>query len=217
MYWRGTGLCNRFEESKHLMSPAEKIERAYEIADETPFGPMARSLRELVLEMGLKEELKWGAPNYTQNGIVCGILAFKKHLSIWFYQGALLSDPYKVLIAASNSTQAMRQWRFSSDMELEIEKVREYLLEAMELDRRGIKVKLKKVTDDDSDMPTALAEFLESNIMEKAYFESLAPSHRKEYKMYINEAKRPETRQRRMEKVAEMLKARKGLNDKYKK
>jgi uncharacterized protein YdeI (YjbR/CyaY-like superfamily) len=199
------------------MTAAERIQRAYEIADETPFGQMARTLRALVLELGLKEELKWGAPNYTQKGIVCGILAFKKHLSIWFYQGALLSDPYEALIAASNSTQSMRQWRFSSASELDLKKVREYLLEAMELDRQGIKVKMKKVTDDDSDLPTALAEFLESNIMEKAYFESLAPSHRKEYKMYISEAKRPETRQRRMEKVAEMLKARKGLNDKYKK
>lgn len=199
------------------MSPAEKIERAYEQADETPFGEMARSLRALVLELGLKEELKWGAPNYTQNGIVCGILAFKKHLSVWFYRGALPSDPYKVLIAASNSTQAMRQWRFSSASELELKKVREYLLEAMELDRQGIKVKLKKVTDDESEMPEELKAFLEANPMEKAFFESLAPSHRREYKTYIAEAKKAETKERRLERISEMLKARKGLNDKYKK
>lgn len=199
------------------MSPAEKLERAYEIVDETPFGEMARSLRALVLELGLKEELKWGAPNYTQNGIVCGILAFKKHLSIWFYQGALLSDPHKVLIAASNSTQAMRQWRFSSASELDLKKVREYVLEAMELDRLGKKVKLKKVADDESEMPPELNAFLEANPMEKAFFEGLSPSHRREYKTYIAEAKKAETKERRLERISEMLKARKGLNDKYKK
>lgn len=199
------------------MTAAEKIERVYELADQSPFGEMARSLRELVLHLGLKEELKWGAPSYTQKGIVCGILAFKKHLSIWFYQGALLADPHKVLVAASSSTQAMRQWRFTDASQLDLDKVREYILEAMEMDRQGIKVKLKKVVVDDSDMPTELANFLESNPMEKAYFDGLAPSHRKEYKMYILEAKKAETRERRMEKVATMLRERRGLNDKYKK
>ena len=53
--------------------------------------------------------------------------------------------------------------------------------------------------------------------MEKAFFEGLAPSHRREYKRYIAESKKAETRERRLEKVSEMLKARKGLNDKYKK
>jgi uncharacterized protein YdeI (YjbR/CyaY-like superfamily) len=199
------------------MTPSEKIERAYELADQTPFGELARSLRELSIELGLKEELKWGAPTYTQKGLVCGILTFKKHLSIWFYQGALLADPYKVLVAASGSTQAMRQWRFTEKDKPDLQKVKEYLLEAMDFDQKGIKVKLKKVVDDNSDMPSELATFLDGHPMEKAFFDSLAPSHRREYKMYISEAKKPETRERRLERVVAMLTERKGLNDKYKK
>jgi len=49
------------------------------------------------------------------------------------------------------------------------------------------------------------------------YFESLAYSHRKEYVTWINDAKKVETRKKRMNSAVDKLSQKQGLNDKYKK
>jgi len=54
-------------------------------------------------------------------------------------------------------------------------------------------------------VPADLAEALGSAPAALAYFEQLAPSHRKEYIRWIEEAKKLETRHRRVVKAVEML------------
>jgi uncharacterized protein YdeI (YjbR/CyaY-like superfamily) len=46
---------------------------------------------------------------------------------------------------------------------------------------------------------------LESKLFD--YFESLPPSHQKEYLNWINDSKKEETKQKRTDKMLEMLKA----------
>ena len=77
-------------------------------------------LREILQSTKLEETVKWGAPCYTHNGkMVVGLGAFKSYVGLWFHQGALLSDPEKVLInAQEGKTKALRQWRFSSLKEI---------------------------------------------------------------------------------------------------
>ena len=81
---------------------------------------LLKSIRKVLLSSGLEETVKWGAPVYTLEGKnLLGIGAFKSYAGVWFYQGALLSDPLKVLINAQESkTKALRQWRFSDAKEL---------------------------------------------------------------------------------------------------
>ncbi len=57
----------------------------------------------------------------------------------------------------------------------------------------------------DMQVPPALAEALSTEPDAKAYFDSLPPSHRREYIEYIMEAKKEETRARRLLKTMEML------------
>lgn len=54
------------------------------------------------------------------------------------------------------------------------------------------------------DMPADFQAALESNGLLTA-FEALAPSHRREHILAIEDAKKPETRQRRIEKAIEMI------------
>ena len=57
------------------------------------------------------------------------------------------------------------------------------------------------------DVPEALAEALADDAAAKAAFEGLAFTHRKEYARWIAEAKREDTRERRVLKALEMLHA----------
>ena len=71
------------------MNTQEKIEAYF--AKEQPFKEGIQLLRELALKTELNETYKWGIPVYTiDNKNVLGILAFKLHFGIWFYNGCLL-------------------------------------------------------------------------------------------------------------------------------
>lgn len=54
-------------------------------------------------------------------------------------------------------------------------------------------------------IPDELAAVLSSDREAKSRFERLAPLHQREYVTWIGEAKKGETRQRRAERVAAML------------
>ncbi len=72
----------------------------------------------------------------------------------------------------------------------------------------GDRVHVTLVRDEearDVEIPDDLAETLEANPQAKAFFEALAYTHRREYVEWIVEAKRPETRERRVRQALEML------------
>jgi uncharacterized protein YdeI (YjbR/CyaY-like superfamily) len=56
-------------------------------------------------------------------------------------------------------------------------------------------------------MPSALAAALAGDAQARAAFEKLAFTHRKEYARWVAEAKREETRERRVQQALEMIKA----------
>ncbi len=70
-----------------------------------------RELREIVLDCGLTEELKWGCPCYTnrKSNIVL-IHGFKDYCALLFMQGALLKDPKKILVQQTTNVQSARQF-----------------------------------------------------------------------------------------------------------
>jgi len=87
-------------------------------------------LREIMLSCQLKEEFKWASPCYSYLGNnIIGMRGFKEHCALWFFKGALLNDPYNILIKPGEDTQAMRQMRFTSLPEILYveQKLREYI------------------------------------------------------------------------------------------
>ena len=100
-------------------------------------------LREILQGTDLEETVKWGAPCYTVDGKnVVGLGAFQSYVGLWFFQGALLADPHGVLInAQEGKTKAMRQWRFAEGKGIDARKIRSYVREAIEQQRKGAEIK----------------------------------------------------------------------------
>jgi uncharacterized protein YdeI (YjbR/CyaY-like superfamily) len=176
------------------------------------------ALREIALSTPLQETVKWGAPVYTSKGKnIVGLGAFKSYVGIWFFQGVFLRDPKKKLInAQENKTKAMRQWRFSSMDEIVNDSaiIKEYIKEAITNENKGKSIKLdrqKPVV-----IPKELELFLSENKPIKDKFDEISKGKQREYAEYITEAKRVETKQKRLEKIAPMILQGIGLNDKYK-
>ena len=185
------------------------------LADQDAWKEEVSRLRDIIQSTGLQETVKWSAPCYTLDGKnVVGLAAFRDYFGIWFHQGVFLSDPEKVLInAQEGKTRALRQWRFRSKKEIRVRLIRSYLKEAMDQARQGVAIKPRRITK--TAVPVELRQALADNRQAATAFESLTPGKQREYAGYIAEAKRAETRSKRIEKILPMIQSGVGLNDKY--
>lgn len=173
-------------------------------------------LRAIMLSCLLTEEYKWESPCYSFSGAnVAGIRGFKEHCALWLFKGALLNDNYHLLTRPGESTQAMRQIRFTSFSEIAgmEQNVREYVFEAIELEKTGIKFQFKN--DTTLVLPEEFQEKLDSMPELKTAFSALTPGKQREYARYIAEAKQTKTKAARIEKCIVPILNGKGLNDKY--
>lgn len=171
-------------------------------------------LRTIILGCGLAEELKWGCPCYTfqQDNIVL-IHVFKAYCAVLFFKGALLNNSEGILIQQTGNVQAARQVRFTNLAEiLELEPtLRAYIFEAIEVEKAGLKVELKKTTE----FPMA-EEFqikLDGVPGLEAAFNALTPGRQRGYLLYFSQPKQAKTREARVEKCIPQILDGKGLDD----
>ena len=174
-----------------------------------------KRLRSILQSAELDEEVKWGSPCYTYDGKnVVGMAGFKSYFGLWFFQGALLKDDKKVLMNAQEGrTKALRQWRMQTAKEIKPAKIKSYVKEAIELAKEGKQIapaRNKPVV-----VPPELKKALQSNKTAGANFKNLRLGLQREYADYVAEAKREDTRLRRIEKILPMIDAGAGLHDKY--
>ena len=172
-------------------------------------------LRKILGSTDLEETVKWGAPCYVSDGKnVVGMGAFKSYCGLWFFQGALLSDPKNVLInAQEGTTKALRQWRFKSKKEINSRLIKAYVKEAIEHQKQGLEIKPAKKGA--LKIPPELETALAKNKRAEEAFTTLTQGKQREYADYIAQAKREETKTKRIKKILPMIKAGQGLNDKY--
>lgn len=187
------------------------------LAGHDEWRPVLERLRAVMKASELEETVKWGAPCYTLDGKnLIGLAAFKDFVSIWFHQGALLRDQHGVLVNAQEGrTKAMRQWRVRCEDEIDESTLRAYVKESIENQRQGreIKADRNKPLQIPGELAAAMAD--DPDLLDR--FEALSPGKRREYADYIAEAKRAETKIKRLEKIVPMILAGLGLHDKYRK
>lgn len=174
-----------------------------------------QTLRKLLNSFELSETIKWGSPVYTLDGNnVVGIAAFKKHMALWFYQGALLKENTSLLHnAQEGKTKALRQIRFEEDSDINPDILRNYIKEAVRNQREGKKVKVE--AEKELVIPQELKEALRMDGNLSSAFHKLSPGKQREYSTYIEQAKKAETKKKRLEKILPIIADGKGLNDKY--
>lgn len=171
-------------------------------------------LREIILESGLTEELKWGKPCYTfRDSNVVLIIGFKEYFALLFTKGALLKDPKGILTQQTENVQAARIVRFTHLREIEERKtiLKAYLKEAVEVEKAGLKVTYKTVSE--FKVPEEFQNKLDKNPTLRKAFTALTPGRQKGYLLYFSAAKQAKTRESRIEKYAPQILKGKGLDD----
>ncbi|MBS1256161.1 MAG: hypothetical protein MAG581_01974 [Deltaproteobacteria bacterium] len=173
-------------------------------------------LRKILLRTELQETVKWGMPTYTLDGKnVAGLAGFKSYFGIWFFNGVFLKDEQGILISAQDGkTKSLRQWRFYSIDDIEEKLIINYIDEAINVQKEGKKIKPEK--NRSLNIPDKLMAEIKADKQLIKCFQQLSMSKQREYADYIAEAKREETKTKRIEKIKPMILKNIGLNDKYK-
>jgi uncharacterized protein YdeI (YjbR/CyaY-like superfamily) len=198
---------------KHNPDATSLIDKG--ISELEPFAQViCKHLRKLILSADpeLIEDWKWG-PNYYLNGMVCGYWGFKKHVSFVFFQGSMLKNKKKILLENPGNVHN-RHIKFTDISQIDDDLILEYLFEAIDNNRKGLKILETK--DKTIDVPVDVTKQIKKAKV-LTYLESLAFSHRKEYIQWIESAKKEETRTKRIHQAIEKLQDKQGLHDKYKK
>lgn len=171
-------------------------------------------LRMIILNCGLTEELKWGVPCYTFQGVnIVLIHTFKEYCAILFFKGALLNDANGILVQQTENVQAARQIRFTNVGEIveTLPILKAYIYEAIEVEKAGLKVDFKKTAE------FTVAEEFQNKLDEmpalKIAFNALTPGRQKAYLLHFAAPKQSKTREARVEKCMQQILEGQGLND----
>jgi uncharacterized protein YdeI (YjbR/CyaY-like superfamily) len=173
-----------------------------------------QELRTIILDCPLTEEVKWRVPCYTFEGKnVVFLGALKETCVLSFVKGALLKDPKRILVQQTENSQSVRVTRFTNLQEItKLEPVlKAYINEAVEVEKAGLKVKLKKISE------FAIPEELQARFDElpafKIAFDALTPGRRRGYLLHFSAAKQSKTRASRVEKCMPQILKGRGLDD----
>jgi uncharacterized protein YdeI (YjbR/CyaY-like superfamily) len=173
-----------------------------------------QKLRRIALDCQLTEEMKWLHPCYTfQKSNIVLIHGFKEYCALLFFKGALLKDAHGILIQQTKNVQAGRQIRFANVQQIDkMEPIlKAYIHEAIEAEKAGLKVKLKKVTE--FKIPQEFQNKLDEMPALKTAFKALTPGRQRAYILYLSSAKQSKTRESRVKKWMRPILNGKGLDD----
>jgi uncharacterized protein YdeI (YjbR/CyaY-like superfamily) len=190
------------------------------IARAAPFAqPILQHLRALVHEAcpTATETMKWSMPHFEHAGkILCGMAAFKAHCTFGFWHKGM----EKVVKTNGAAEQAMGTFgRITSLKDLPADKTMiGYVRAAVKLNESGAPGRPRPAATGpkkDLPVPEDLAAALKKSKTAAKTFAEFSPSHRKEYIEWITEAKRAETRAKRLETTLEWLGEGKARHWKY--
>ena len=158
------------------------------------------------------ETVKWGMPHFTLHGRnVAGMAAFKAHASFGFWRGEELG-----LGAAGDKGGMGSLGKITSLADLPDDAtLADFLNSAAALAAEGPKKKAPGKPRPALDLPDDLRAALSAVPAAQTVWDGFAPSHRRDYIEWVLEAKRPETREKRIAQTVAQVAEGKDRNWKY--
>lgn len=179
--------------------------------------PILRHLRELVHQAcpEAEETIKWSCPHFVYgDGILCSMAAFKTHAVFGFWHQGM-----KKILGAAGKKEATAMGSFGrieklDDLPDDKALVR-YVQAAAKLNESDVPRRAKSEPKAALLVPADFAAALKKNKTAAANFENFSASQRRDYIEWITEAKREETRGKRLATSVEWLAEGKTRNWKY--
>jgi uncharacterized protein YdeI (YjbR/CyaY-like superfamily) len=187
-----------------------------------PFGqPVLEHLRELVHKAcpDVEEAIKWSMPFFVYKGQILGnMAAFKAHCSFGLWGGEVSAVMRKDGVLSDDGMGKLGKITSLKDLPSD-KAMLGYIKQAVAFVEDGGKTMQRKPKEakPEAEVPAELTAALKKNKGASATFTAFSPSCRREYVEWIAEAKRPETRDKRVVQAVEWMAEGKARNWKYEK
>lgn len=173
-----------------------------------------RKLRDIILDCGLEERVKWGKLCYAYgDSNVVIIYGMKNFCALGFFKGSLLEDEDGILVQPGKHSQAMRRLHFKGleDIEDHEDTIRHFIDRAIKAEKDGLEV--ESTEKDNLDFPDEMRDALDDDPELAEAFEELTPGRQRGWVLHFSDAKLSETRKRRIGQARPKIIAGKGRND----
>lgn len=197
-FTKGCGRCDRF-------ATADCSTRQWESG--------LAQLRNLCLDAGLTETVKWGHPCYMHHDRNIAIIgAHRGDFRLSFFDAALLKDPEDMLIKQGPNTQHADMFQFTDNTQVatQAKTITAYLQEMIGYVDQSLRPLKTKAT---FDLPEEMIEALDSDPELAEAFHALTPGRQRSYAINLSAAKKPETRKARILKFRDKIIAGKGATE----
>jgi uncharacterized protein YdeI (YjbR/CyaY-like superfamily) len=192
------------------------------IAKSQPFAqPILTHIRELAHKAcpEVEEQIKWSMPFFTLRGVILGhMAAFKQHCAIGLWGPEMNAILNEAGLHSENGMGSLGKITGLKDLPAD-KKMLGYYRQASELILSGQRTKslerTAKSTKPAPEVPTELAAALKKNKAAAKVFAGFSPSCKREYVDWIVEAKRAETKEKRVAQAIEWIAEGKQRNWKY--
>ncbi len=169
----------------------------------------------------IQEVMKWSVPHFEKDGLVGGMAAFKKHVSLGFWKSREMDDPHNLF--EGDPKAGMCAIKFTDVRDVPPPKIlAAYVRQAVKINMEKAnapKPKARKTTGrkvaQNVTVPADLKSALAKNRKARETFDNFSYTNRKEYVEWITEAKRDATREKRLRTTIEWLAEGKRRNWKY--
>lgn len=173
-----------------------------------------RRLREIILDCGLEERVKWGKLCYAfADSNVVIIYGMKNSCAIGFFKGSLLEDVDDLLVQPGKHSQAMRRLHFGTLKEIDDREdtIRRFIVQAIQVEKDGLEVEFTE--KDNLDYPDELQDALDDDPELAEAFDDLTPGRQRGWVLHFLDAKQSETRTRRIKQARSKIISGKGRNE----
>ncbi len=192
------------------------------IAKSQPFAqPILTHIRELAHKAcpDVDEEIKWSMPFFTLHGVVLGhMAAFKQHCAVGFWGPEMQAILTEDGLLSENGMGSLGKVTSLKDLPSD-KKMLNYYRQAAGLVASGQRTKSiarpAKKSKPAPEIPAELASALKKNKAAAKIFAGFSTSCQREYTDWITEAKRTETREKRIATAIEWIAEGKQRNWKY--
>jgi uncharacterized protein YdeI (YjbR/CyaY-like superfamily) len=163
--------------------------------------PILDHLRNLVhkADARIEEKIKWGMPFFDFKGTVCHMASFKNHCAFGFWKGSLMKDEYGIFKERSEAMGLLGKITSFKDLPPD-EILIAYIQQAILLNENNIKLPPKPKSTEKKELvvPEYLMEALHEDPEALAVFQNFSTSNKKDYVLWLEEAKTEATRQKRL-------------------
>ncbi|MEY8758447.1 YdeI/OmpD-associated family protein [Chryseobacterium tongliaoense] len=182
--------------------------------------PILRYIRETVHEFcpEAEETMKWSFPHFIYQGKnLCAMASFKQHCTFGFW----LEKEMKTMKDITQDIEKNSMFSLGKITKIEDlpskPQLKKAIKEAMELTELGVTLKKAPPSKKETEIPDYFKKALDENKQAGEVFKKASPSFRKEYIMWVTEAKTETTRNKRLEQSLEWMAEGKSRNWKYEK